>query len=114
MVGIATGGNPSSTGVYYDDTWSNDLLPAGTTNCVGVATGVEVSYTEAIDKTTKNTTSGWALDAGQGLIGLPASILQMTGRPRDLINPIYLPVTPPSCISHWLICYVSTSFTCTG
>ena len=33
MVGLVTGGNPSSTGVYYDDTWNHALLPAGTTNC---------------------------------------------------------------------------------
>lgn len=31
MVGQVTGGNPSSTGVYYDDTWNAALLPAGTT-----------------------------------------------------------------------------------
>jgi hypothetical protein len=95
MVGIATGGNPSSTGVYYDDSWSNDLLPAGTTVCAtGATLGAEVSYTEFVDKTTKNTTSGWALDAGQGLSGLPGSILQMTGKPRNQINPLFLPVKP--------------------
>ena len=33
MVGQVTGGNPSSTGVYYDDTWNHALLPAGTINC---------------------------------------------------------------------------------
>ena len=92
MVGIVTGGNPSSTGVYYDDTWSNEYLPAGTTSCTGVLPGVEVAYTEALDKTTKNTTSSWALDAGQGLAGLPGTILSMTGKPRDLINPLFLPV----------------------
>ena len=35
-VGIFTGGNPSSTGVYYDDTFNHSLLPAGTTSCTGV------------------------------------------------------------------------------
>ena len=35
MVGQVTGGNPSSTGVYYDDTWNHALLPAGTTSCNG-------------------------------------------------------------------------------
>ena len=42
MVGQVTGGNPSSTGIYYDDRWNGALLPAGTTNCAGVAPGVEV------------------------------------------------------------------------
>ena len=46
MVGQVTGGNPSSTGIYYDDSWNAALLPAGTTNCTGVAPGVEVTYFE--------------------------------------------------------------------
>src|SRR5215471_5907993 len=50
MVGQVTGGNPSTTGVYYDDSWNNALLPAGTTNCVGAAPGVEVTYFEQLDK----------------------------------------------------------------
>jgi predicted AlkP superfamily pyrophosphatase or phosphodiesterase len=29
MVGQVTGGNPSSTGVYYDDSYNHALLPAG-------------------------------------------------------------------------------------
>src|SRR6266404_5036413 len=35
MVGQVTGGNPSSTGIYYDDAYSRALLPVGTTkaNC---------------------------------------------------------------------------------
>ncbi len=43
MVGQVTGGNPSSTGIYYDDSWNRALLPAGTTSCDGVAPGVEVT-----------------------------------------------------------------------
>jgi len=39
MVAQVTGGNPSSTGVYYDDTWNHALLPAGTTSCAGVTPG---------------------------------------------------------------------------
>jgi Type I phosphodiesterase / nucleotide pyrophosphatase len=35
LVGQVTGGNPLSTGIYYDDTWNHDVFPAGTTNCVG-------------------------------------------------------------------------------
>ena len=31
MVGQVTGGNPGTTGVYYDDTYNRALLPAGTT-----------------------------------------------------------------------------------
>ena len=43
MVGQVTGGNPSSTGIYYDDTWNHDVFPPGTTNCAGTAPGAEVT-----------------------------------------------------------------------
>src|SRR5215831_1733658 len=91
MVGQVTGGNPSSTGVYYDDTWNDALLPAGTTNCAGVAPGVEVTYFEQLDK------NPLALDAGQGLAGLPNSILGMTSNPRSVIDTGQLPVDPQTC-----------------
>jgi len=91
MVGQVTGGNPSSTGVYYDDTWNHALLPAGTTKCAGVAPGAEVTYFEALDK------NPHVLDAGQGLAGLPGSILAMTGNPETLIDPTQLPVDPLTC-----------------
>ena len=91
MVGQVTGGNPSSTGVYYDDTWNHALLPAGTTSCAGVTPGVEVTYFEALD------TNVNSIDAGQGLAGLPGSILQMTGNPDTVINPANLPVDPTTC-----------------
>src|SRR5262249_49988556 len=81
MVGQVTGGDPRVTGIYYDDTWNHDVFPAGTTNCSGPVPGGEVPYHEAddIDQT--------RLDAGQGLAGLPGSILQMTRDPRHGITP---------------------------
>jgi hypothetical protein len=91
MVAQVTGGNPKTTGVYYDDSYNHQLLPAGTTNCAGVAPGVEVTYFEALDS------NPLSIDAGQGLAGLPDSILQMTGSPRHLINPAALPVDPATC-----------------
>ncbi len=91
MVAQMTGGNPKTTGVYYDDTWNAALLPAGTTNCAGAKPGVEVTYFEALDK------KPLALDAGQGLSGLPNSILGMTGNPTTLIDPTKLPVDPKTC-----------------
>jgi Type I phosphodiesterase / nucleotide pyrophosphatase len=91
MVGQVTGGNPSSTGVYYDDSWNRALLPAGTTSCAGVAPGAEVTFFEQADR------DPHALDAGQGLTGLPDSILQMTGNPTTLLDPAQLPVDPRTC-----------------
>ena len=91
MVGQVTGGDPGVTGIYYDDTYNHALLPAGTTSCAGVAPGTEVALTEAADK------NPLALDAGQGLVGLPASILSMTGKPVTLLDPAQLPVDPATC-----------------
>ncbi|MBV8994185.1 MAG: alkaline phosphatase family protein [Pseudonocardiales bacterium] len=92
MVGQVTGGNPATTGIYYDDTFNHALLPPGTTSCPkGAATGTEVTYFEALDK------NPLSLDAGQGLSGLPDSILKMTGSPDTLIDPTKLPVDPTTC-----------------
>jgi hypothetical protein len=96
MVGQVTGGNPSSTGIYYDDTWNHAVFPAGTTKCSGPAPGAEVTYFEALDKNLG------ALDAGQGIVPAPgpdpwANILHMTGNPNDVINPANLPVDAKTC-----------------
>jgi hypothetical protein len=91
MVAQLTGGTPAETGVYYDDSYNHALLPAGTTNCTGVAPGAEVDFTENQDL------NQLSIDAGQGLSGLPGSILRMTGSPQTLINPAKLPVDPTTC-----------------
>ena len=91
MVGQVTGGNPKTTGVYYDDSFNHALLPAGTTNCTGVAPGVEVTYFEALDK------NPLSIDAGQGLSGLPDNILSLTSNPNNLIDTTQLPVDPTTC-----------------
>jgi hypothetical protein len=91
MVAQVTGGNPRTTGVYYDDSYNRALLPAGTTSCAGVVPGTEVTYFEQLDKDQTR------LDAGQGLAGLPGSILSMTGSPEQVIDPKQLPVDPKTC-----------------
>ena len=96
MVGQLTGGNPSTTGIYYDDTWNHAVFPAGTTACAGSAPGAEVTYFEALDKNLG------ALDAGQGIVPAPgpdpwADILQMTSNPLDVIDPAQLPVDAATC-----------------
>jgi predicted AlkP superfamily pyrophosphatase or phosphodiesterase len=98
MVGQVTGGNPSTTGIYYDDTWNHAVFPAGTKNCSGPVPGGETAYTEV------NDINLGALDAGQGIVPAPHhpgnpwfNILKMTGNPLQVINPANLPVDPATC-----------------
>ncbi|GAA2013884.1 alkaline phosphatase family protein [Catenulispora yoronensis] len=92
MTAQVTGGNPGTTGVYYDDSYNHALLPPGTTKCDGsVPLGTEVAYTEGDDLNQNS------IDAGQGLAGLPGSILNLTGQARNLIDPKTLPVDPKTC-----------------
>jgi hypothetical protein len=91
MVGQVTGGNPKSTGIYYDDTWNHAMFPAGTTTCAGPPPGAEVTYFEQLDL------NQHALDAGEGLAGLPNSILSLTGNADALIDPSQLPVDAATC-----------------
>jgi Type I phosphodiesterase / nucleotide pyrophosphatase len=96
MVAQVTGGNPLSTGIYYDDTWNHDVFPVGTTNCSGPVPGGETAYTEVDD------INLGALDAGQGIlvIGAPdpwINILQMFSDVKKDISPAHLPVDPRTC-----------------
>src|SRR5664279_4040458 len=114
MVGQATGGNPASTGIYYDDGYSHALLPLGTKNCSNPVRGAEVQYAENIEPTINSNIS---LDAGQGIANLypiattlvagdissvPATILSLVSDPAsvrsELINPTQLPVDPVTCL----------------
>jgi Type I phosphodiesterase / nucleotide pyrophosphatase len=89
--GLMTGGDPGVTGFYYDDTYNYDVFPPGTTKCAGPPPGGQVTYDNSIDVNPNS------LDAGQGLKGLPGSILQMTSNLRSVINPAALPVSAATC-----------------
>jgi hypothetical protein len=95
MVGLATGGHPRTTGVYYDDAYSRSLLPLGTTDCAHTQAGAEVQYAENVDRNLDR------LDAGQNIAGLYNNLELIAGlssQPaRDLIDPAQLPVDPQSC-----------------
>ena len=86
-----TGGNPRSAGIYYDDEYSHAVFPAGTTSCTGPVPGGEVVYDSPDDKDFES------IDAGEGLKGLPDSILEMTSKPATLLEPKTLPVDPTTC-----------------
>jgi hypothetical protein len=88
---LMTGGDPRATGVYYDVEYNHDLYEAGTTSCHGQPRGADVIYDSPDDL------DATKLDAGQGLAGLPGSILQMTGKPQTLLNPATFPVDPSTC-----------------
>jgi len=96
MVGPLTGGNPASTGIYYDDTWNHAVFPIGTFNCSGPVPGGETAYTEVDD------INLGSLDAGQGIVEVGApnpwvNILHLSGDPKKLISPLHLPVDPATC-----------------
>ena len=96
MIGQLTGGNPATTGIYYDDTWNHAVFPVGTTNCSGPVPGGETAYTEVDD------INLGALDAGQGLVPAPGAdpwinILKLNGNAKQLMSPSHLPVDPATC-----------------
>jgi hypothetical protein len=117
MVGQVTGGNPSSTGIYYDDSYSRALYPQGTTKTAcqsgKLTAGAEVYYAEVVEKQTA--AGDFLLDAFQGipnlypianftpgdLTNVPTDILKLVGGPDDvrnaLIDPTTLPVDPTTC-----------------
>ncbi|HEX5194030.1 MAG TPA: alkaline phosphatase family protein [Solirubrobacteraceae bacterium] len=92
MTAQLTGGDPGTTGVYYDNTYNHDMFAPGTTTCTGTPPGSAVIYDSPDD-----VDGGTSLDAGQGLSGLPGSILHMTGQPQTLLNPATFPVDPKTC-----------------
>ena len=99
MVGQVTGGNPRTTGIYYDVTYNHALIdpsasktatPSAAT-CRTAPRGANVAFDESLDRNSSR------LDAGQGLPSLPGDILQMTGHPRSLLDPTALPIDPRTC-----------------
>jgi Type I phosphodiesterase / nucleotide pyrophosphatase len=91
MTAQMTGGNPKTTGVFYDVEYNRALLPPGTTSCKDQPLGANVIYDSPDDINVER------LDAGQGLSGLPGSILNMTSTPQDLLVPSTFPVDPKTC-----------------
>ncbi len=85
-----TGGDPRSTGVYYDVEYNHDVYEAGTTKCTG-PTGGDVIYDspDDIDAT--------RLDAGEHIPGIdqnPALIMNMTATPQSLLAARDVPGQP--------------------
>jgi hypothetical protein len=101
LLGQVTGGNPKTTGVYYDDSYNRTLLPPGATCTSGQTTGLgsEVGYAENLDANPAS------IDAGFGIAnlyaGLPSSLLGLPGDvptiDQKMIDPANLPIDPATC-----------------
>ena len=102
---LMTGGDPRATGVYYDVEYNHATYEAGTTSCTG-PTGGDVVYDSPDDKDASQ------LDAGEGISGLasnPALIMQMTGNPQKVLNPLTFPVDPKTCQPIWPHSYLKVN-----
>ncbi len=101
MVAQVTGGDPRTTGIYYDDSYNRRLLPPGSTCTPGQTTGLgtEVNFAENIDRNLNS------IDAGLGIPnlypGLPGSVLALPGTVQaieaGMIDPAQLPIDPATC-----------------
>jgi Type I phosphodiesterase / nucleotide pyrophosphatase len=91
MLAQVTGGDPRTTGVYYDAEFNHALLPPGASCTPGAAPGAPVVFDESIDRNPDS------IDAGQGLSGLPDGVLAMTSDPLSVTDPATFPVNPTTC-----------------
>jgi len=103
---LMTGGDPRTTGIYYDVSYNHATYEAGTTSCHGQPTGGDVIYDSPDDL---NVTR---LDAGQNIPGIdsnPALILKMTGNPQTVLVPSTFPVDPATCQPIWQHSYLKVN-----
>ncbi len=122
---LMTGGDPRSTGVYYDVEYSHDVFPPGTTDCTGPVPGGNVIYDspddtlnsvpDLLDNSTGNTFPSF--DEGgsiypNGVDKNPGAIMQLTAHPQSGLNPASFPVDPTTCkpVMPWDYLQVNTIF----
>jgi type I phosphodiesterase/nucleotide pyrophosphatase len=121
---LMTGGDPRSTGVYYDVSYSHAVYEAGTTSCIG-PTGGDVVYDSPDDilnavpdllnngsgNTFPSFDEGGSIYPG-GVDTNPAAIMNLTPHPQSGLNPASFPVDPAGCqpIMPWDYLKVNTIF----
>ena len=123
--GLMTGADPKTLNIYYDDEYSHDVFPPGTTNCSGPVPGGNVIYDSPDDNLPAvpdllNNNSGNtfpSFDEGGsiypgGIDKNPALIMGLTSHPQSGLNPATYPVDPTTCqpIQPWDYLGVNTIF----
>jgi Type I phosphodiesterase / nucleotide pyrophosphatase len=107
---LMSGGDPKVTGIYYDDEYSHDVFPPGTTKCSGPVPGGNVIYDSPDDKlpavpdllhngsgnTFPSFDEGGSIYPG-GKDTNPALITNLTSHPQSGLNPATYPVDPQTC-----------------
>ena len=122
---LMTGGDPRSTGVYYDVAYNHSVFPAGTTHCSGPAPGGDAIYDSPDDTLNSvpdllNNGSGNtfpSFDEGgsiypNGVDTNPGAIMNLTAHPQSGLDPATFPVDPATCrpIAPWDYLKVNTIF----
>jgi len=120
---LMTGGDPRSTGVYYDVAYNHSVFPPGTTTCSGPAPGGDAIYDSPDD--TLNAVPDFlgtggtfpSFDEGgsiypDGVDKNPAAIMNLIANPQSDLNKATFPVDPATCepIMPWDYLKVNTIF----
>ncbi|HLJ04081.1 MAG TPA: alkaline phosphatase family protein [Solirubrobacteraceae bacterium] len=122
---IMTGGDPRTTGVYYDVEYSHAVFPPGTTSCTGPAPGGNVIYDSPDDRlnavpdllhnnsgnTFPSFDEGGSIFPG-GVDTNPGAIMNLTPHPQSGLNPATFPVSEKTCqpIAPWDYLKVNSIF----
>jgi hypothetical protein len=120
---LMTGGDPRSTGVYYDVAYNHSVFPPGTTTCSGQAPGGDAIYDSPDDTlnavpdflggdgTFPSFDEGGSIYPG-GVDKNPSKIMNLVANPQSDLNKATFPVDPASCkpIMPWDYLKVNTIF----
>jgi hypothetical protein len=120
---LMTGGDPGTTGVYYDVAYNHDVFPAGTTSCSGPVPGGDAIYDSPDDTLNAvpdllggDSTFPAFDESGSiypgGLDTNPGAIMNLTPHPQTGLNSATFPVDPATCrpIMPWDYLKVNTIF----
>jgi Type I phosphodiesterase / nucleotide pyrophosphatase len=122
---LMTGGDPRTTGVYYDVEYNHAVFPPGTTTCSGPAPGGDAIYDspddtlnavpDLLNNGSGNTFPSFDEDGKifqNGVDTNPGAIMALSAHPQSGLDPATFPVDPASCkpIMPWDYLKVNTIF----